>query len=51
MCRICEGEGCLNCERDPDNIGDFSQFGDDDFETEDYLCSRCNGGGCVKCED
>lgn len=20
MCRICDGEGCLNCERDPDNI-------------------------------
>lgn len=20
MCRICDGEGCLNCERDPYNV-------------------------------
>jgi len=65
MCRICEDEGCLNCDPNPDNIdfdhggcrycGDIDCTGscalsDYDFEGDDFVCSTCNGGGCMRCE-
>ena len=24
---------------------------DDDYEGDNYVCSRCDGGGCTKCEE
>lgn len=64
MCRICDGEGCVNCDPgpgleieagvcrycgDPDCNG-YCYMSEYDFEGEGFACTRCGGAGCAKCE-
>jgi hypothetical protein len=40
---LCDCGNCKYC--------DAIQLSDDDYATDDYVCTRCNGAGCTKCEE